>query len=242
MALDIDFSKHAIVLTSMLPELHELATFAAMSIERAWVEQLHAESFAGRLTSQQRRELGLPRLPTLAEHSVPQLHLPALALALRADYLQGGEDMRGFMPILAHLAARAPDGPLSSPAYLPGRVPFVPGVDGRRMAGDNAIYLAGDLHLLEQQLERVSSLAVLRRIMTAVDPDTRIEFDDGANLDVARQHVWVALAEALRPFREAKIDAEQIGAVLERSVADVTERLRLAAAEIKAALQLAGHV
>src|SRR5258708_4686090 len=75
LATGVDFSRNHLVLTSMVPEVHELALFTSMVIDQEWCYKLYKESFGGLLTAYQRRELGLPRLPSVTEVVYPQIHL-----------------------------------------------------------------------------------------------------------------------------------------------------------------------
>ena len=104
-ATGVDFDRNHLILTSMVPEVHEICLYASMAVPREWCEKLYRESFAGLLTTYQRRELGLPNTESVAEVNYPQLHLASMTLALGATVFQGGEEMRGYMHILESIAS-----------------------------------------------------------------------------------------------------------------------------------------
>jgi tryptophanyl-tRNA synthetase len=245
-AADLDFRRHRLLLTSMVPEVHELSLFTAMAIDHAWCRRLHAESFAGLLTTYQRRELGLDHLPSLAEVAYPQLHLATLAIGLGVRYFQGGEEMRGYLPVIERITERLRDVGLQTPAFLAGATTFLIGTDGRHMASDNAIYLAEDPASIAERLSRIRSREILRQLAGATD-DEALAGELASNgsegdLGKAAARVASALAETLRPFREARASVEEMAEILETSALVARERLRETLIRVKARFGIPGYV
>ena len=238
MAMDLDFGgDHHILLTSMVPEAHETAFFISMSMDFCWAQALYRESFAGLLSTYQRAELGLPRTPTVAEITYPQCHLAALTLGLGAELFQGGEEMRGYMDIMAAASQRYPA--LTMPKFM-GDATFVLGTDGHHMASENALYISAPLSEIEEQIQQIRSINVfenwagalgseeLRSALSATQkasPDERLKILQGMTSEL--------LTSALRRFRSAaKSDADTI-AILEKSSSFARERLQDTGALLK---------
>jgi tryptophanyl-tRNA synthetase len=243
-ALDVDFSKNHIVLTSMLPEAHELAFYASIHLSDAWCHKLFNESFAGILTTYQRAELGLPPLPSIAEVIYPQCFLAAVTMGLRADFFQGGEEMRGYLHIMDALAARIPS--LKAPNFLAG-APFVLGTDGQHMASENAIYISADNEEISSQLSKVNDKAVfynwalaLREATSFRDMDRDILASDATTLDHLRSQVEHSLLAEFAPFRKRSFSSEDIVSILERSSSFARERLSSSVAAIKREMKVTG--
>lgn len=247
LATGVDFTQHHIVLTSMVPEAHELALFASMALDHTWCQQLYRESFAGLLNSYQRHELGLPKQPSIAEVVYPQVHLAALTIGLRADFFQGGEEMKGYVPLLSALASNLPGDKFRQPAFLPGRSTFLIGTDGKHMASENAIYLSADVASLSGQLAKVEGAETLRRMSMAIEDESlTLELAAEAKSKAvasaaAREKLVAAMAELLKPFREATTTTAEIGEHLERSAAVARGRVQRSLIALKEELQVTGH-
>lgn len=219
----IDTSQTRIVLTSMLPEVHELSLFTATLIEQPWCDTLYRESFAGILGAYARDELGLPRLPSVAEVVYPQLHLATLTLGLHADFFQGGEEMRGYLGLLARMAGALG---VRKPAFLPGRRTFVPGSDGRHMATENAIYLSAPEGEIVEACTQAPSNRVLSIWSECNTEQVAISEDEQCPEEHSRKSVAEQLKKTLAKFRDGKISNAQIVSALEESALVARERLK----------------
>lgn len=238
LAMDIDFEgQHHILLTSMAPEAHETAFFLSMSMDFGWAQALYRESFAGLLSTYQRAELGLPRMPSLAEIAYPQCHLAALTLGLGAEAFQGGEEMRGYMGIMAAAAERHPA--LILPKFV-GDATFVLGTDGHHMASENAIFISAPPSDVEAQIRQVRSIAVMENwaralgskdLLAALASDRRTDPD--SHVKEVQDVAVKAIAEAFDRFGPSRRSDADIVAVLEKSSSFARARLQETAARIK---------
>lgn len=246
MSTDIDLDEAHIVLTSMLPELHELSLFASLAIDNAWCKSLYRESFAGLLSSYQRRELCLPPLPSVAETIYPQLYLPSLTLGLRTHFFQGGEEMRGYLAIMDMLSNNMPCMP-SAPAFMEGKDTFIIGTDGQHMASENAIYLSASESDLIRDLERVESLSILKQWAHSFDDEKlllkiRKTEENENSLSMGRQIMLQYLKEEFAGFRESKIDNQTIVYVLEKSAIIARERIKNTLILVKKEIGIPGYL
>lgn len=244
LATGIDFGRNYIVLTSMVPEAHEVALFAGMVLEHAWFEDLYRESFAGILSSYQRDELGLPRLASMAEVFYPQCHLAALTLGLRAAQFQGGEEMRGYMHIMKAIAAEFEV--LTAPDFM-GGAPFVLGTDGEHMGTENAIFVSAPSDEIAAQAASVSDAAVFLNWAEALANSEvaslaaqGIVSGEGVNFDGLKAKATQMVVEALQPFRETRLADADLVSVLERSSRIARERVAATAAALKSELRITG--
>ena len=244
MALEIDFGNHHIVLTSMVPEVHELAFFVTLHLDEAWCRKLYRESFAGILSSYQRAEIGLPSLPSVAEVVYPQCHLAALTLGLGADYFQGGEEMLGYMHIMEEIARKVPV--LRPPKFIAG-ARFVLGTDGNHMGAENAIYVSAPREQIQAQVAGVTDVEVFANWASALrDTDNFKQFGpDSLNaaavpIKELRAQVGGALVAELEKFSAHKLRQGDMVAVLERSSAFAREKLNACLTSIKRELKITG--
>lgn len=241
----INLDETNIVLTSMLPEAHELSFYASLALDNVWCERLYNESFAGQLSSYQRRELSLPHLPSVGETIYPQIHLATLTLGLGADYFQGGEEMRGYLGIMDEISSNL-EGISRAPALMEGRCTFVVGIDGHHMGSENAIYLSSS----EKELERCLADTNSSNIFKQWSKDFRDEKllsglckDEGdeAHLEKNRQVMFKFLAEELVKFRESSITNQEIVNVLEKSSIIARERLKETLIKVKEKFGIPGY-
>lgn len=238
LAMNIDFSgEHHILLTSMAPEAHETAFFLSMGMDFGWAKALYRESFAGLLSTYQRAELGLARTPSLAEVAYPQCHLAALTLGLGAETFQGGEEMRGYMDIMAVASQRYPD--LILPKFL-GDATFVLGTDGQHMASENAIFISAPLSEIEDQMRQVRSIAVFENWASALGSEelqralgSKAQASPEDHLNALQGVAVEVLSGTLRRFRSpSKSDADIVD-ILEKSSNFARARLQETAARLK---------
>lgn len=245
MSTGIDLNEAQIVLTSMLPEAHEFGLFASLGISHEWCRSLFAESFPGLLSSYQRRELGLPRLPSVAEVVYPQVHLAGLTLALHASFFQGGEEMRGYIGLMEAMAESLDNrGRLKVPAFLPGRSTFLNGTDGHHMAGENAVYLSASEAETYQTVGKVQSLEVVRQWFQAMDRADVLERVLPSTEQELRAETIASIAQLLSAellhFRDSQISNMDIVRMLERSATEVRTLIRDTLVEIKGRLGIPG--
>lgn len=234
-----------IVLTSMLPEAHELSFYASLVLDNAWCERLYNESFAGQLSSYQRSELSLPLLPSIGETIYPQIHLPTLTLGLGANYFQGGEEMRGYLGIMNEIANKLKGIP-TAPALMEGRSTFVVGIDGEHMGSENAIYLSSSEKELERCLADMNSSHVFKQWSKDFRDEKLLSGlckgeEDEAHLEKSRQVMFKFLSEELAKFRESSISNQEIVNVLERSSVIARERLKETLINVKGNFGIPGY-
>jgi tryptophanyl-tRNA synthetase len=246
-ATGVDFQRSHLVLTSMVPEVHELCLFTSLAMSQAWCSKLYRESFAGLLTAYQRKELGLPRLATMAEVNYPQLHLATMTLGLGAHFFQGGEEMKGYLPILECIVQHMKDKSIHMPAFMPGKSTFVLGIDGQHMASENAVYLSSDDRTVAEQIAKIKEPRILARICAAVgleDISTQVlvRSSQGA-ADAIFKQASEGLVELLRPFRNANtMPTTEVTEILERSAISARERVRETLIRVKGTLGIPGYV
>ena len=234
-ATGIDLEQNSIVLTSMLPEALEFAFFAGQALDQSWCYQLYEESFAGILSSYQRRELGLPNRPSVSEVTYPQLHLASLTLGMGADYFQGGEEMRGYLGIMETIVHGL--GQLvKMPNFLAGRTTFLIGTDERHMASENAIYLSESAENIAQGLSKIRSIETLHHLAESIGGRefTKNLPREKDSLDECCKSVNSLLVKDLAKFRDRKISNEQIAEVLDASAIRVREQILKNLVKVKA--------
>lgn len=245
MSTGIDLNESNIVLTSMIPEVHELSLFASLAIDNVWCERLYSESFAGQLSSYQRRELLLPCLPSIGETVYPQIHLATLTLGLRADYFQGGEEMRGYIGIMEEISKNLKS-ISKAPKLMEGRCTFLVGTDGQHMASENALYLCSSEKELEKCLANTNSLNTINqwsqgfhdeKLLSALCKDEKNE----AHLKNSCQLMLNFLTEELAKFRNSSITNKEIVAVLEKSSLLARERIKETLIKVKSEFGIPGY-
>jgi len=145
MACGIDLKRCHIFLTSMVPESLELMTYLSNYIDHGFCDDLFKRSFLGLISPQDREEIGLPLVPSIAELTYPQLALPALTLGLGAKAFQGGEEISGYLMIMRQLVRQfnaANKLQLVAPIWEQPETSFLHGTDGNHMMSENAIYVS----------------------------------------------------------------------------------------------------
>lgn len=237
MSTGINLEKNNIVLTSMLPEAHELACFTSLVIDDAWCERLYNESFAGQLSSYQRTELSLPNLPSAGEKIYPQIHLAALTLGLKADYFQGGEEMRGYIGIMDEISNKFKK-ITKAPVFMEGRCTFVAGTDGHHMASENALYLSSSEKEIKKCLADTQSPSIFKqwskdfrdeKLQTALNKNEEQE----AYIDNSQKLMSQFFTNELAKFRDSSITNKEIVNMLEKSSLIARERLKETLIDVK---------
>jgi len=231
-------SRFHVVLTSMVPEAIELAHYLSMGLDHPWCDRLYEETFAGRLDSYQRAQLGLGKYPSVAEVVFPQLGLASLALGLGATGFQGGEEMRGYLDIMTTLAGAHSQ--LEAPAFVPGGCMFLTGTDGRHMATENAIFLSEPKERVFERLATVADNRIFAEWAAALgdrDLSTKVLRDSP---DGARSAIAELLSERLAPFRDSRLERAGVVEELQRGAFEARERVRDALVSLKTALYVTG--
>jgi tryptophanyl-tRNA synthetase len=244
-ATGIDLNENQIILTSMIPEVHELSLFTSHFISSSWCNALYKESFAGLLTSYQRKELQLPREPSLAEVIYPQIHLATLTLGLRANFFQGGEEMRGYLDIMqAMIEGFQKSINLRMPAFLKGSSTFLVGTDGRHMASENAIYISSTEEEIASALSKIESRDTFLKISNALKSEklTTSLSNDSSITENGVSLMRNALANELRKFRESNISNNEIATILDNSAVVVREIIKETLVEVKKTFSLPGFI
>jgi hypothetical protein len=227
----IDPDRTHIVLSSMVPEAHELAVFAGLVIDQDWCRKLFEESFGGLLNSYQRHQLELPRTPSVTETIYPQLHLASLTLGLGAGGFQGGEEMRGYIPIMSEIASALP--PLTAPEFVEGPITFLAGSDGRHMATDNAVYLGASPDELRSITDSTVDVSILSDWARALGDTSSADKLRNADIDAARRLTADLLAERLAEFRDSSLSAGQVVDSIEAGALAARQRIGTKLAAVK---------
>ena len=223
-ATGIDQRKSHVVLTSMVPEVHELAFFTGALLDFQWLQQLYGESFCGLLGSFQRHELDLPRLASVTEATYPQIALATMTLGLGATAFQGGEEMRGYLHIMDAIRERAGrSAGFCKPKFVTAKSTFLLGTDGLHMASENAVYLSSSKSELQSAVASVKSADVFTtwyRALGRNDLAKRVKDPlDSRAYDIMVDH----LIETLAPFRDFKMANVDIADTLEQSAISARE-------------------
>lgn len=247
-ATGINLDENHILLTSMLPEAHELSLFTSLAIDYHWCKKLYSESFAGLLSTYQRQQLRLSLSPSIAEVTYPQIHLATLTLGLRADFFQGGEEMRGYFGIMEAMTEQLKRKiSLRVPSLLTAKSTFCIGTDGLHMASENAIYVSASEKEIMHNLSRVQSSNILKSLLTNFDQgdlieNNKSETESDERLKTNSRKASEFLTGELAKFREFQITNNEIAEILEKSAIAARERLRETLIEIKGAYQIPGFV
>lgn len=243
MATGVDFNNNHLILTSMIPEMHELSLFTSLQIDHEWCQKLYSESFAGMLDSYQRKELNLPRYPSLAEVSYPQICLAALTLGLRADLFQGGEEMRGYLQIMETIVEGFKSISLKSPELLTTNCTFLVGTDGRHMWGENAVYLSDSEEEIHKCLSKVESLEIFKKWCIALNQEELAQSINSEANKSSKESVHLMsnlICEEFSKFRKCQVKNQEIIDVLEKSSIVARERLKEVLIEVKTSLGITG--
>lgn len=239
----INIGNNHIVLTSMVPEAFELDLYSSILLPHSWCTKLYEESFAGILNSGQRRDLQLPRLASVAEVTYPQIHLASFTLGLRAEFFQGGEEMRGYLGIMEMIAEELGKRvPISVPRLMTAKSTFLIGYDGQHMSGENAIYLSASEVELQRDVSKVQHPAVLREWVLALDRTQllpQIEASQTVSAGAIRSVSQLLIGEFSK-FRESRTTNREIAEILETSSLVARERIKDTLSEVKAAYGVPG--
>ena len=240
-ATGIDLRKNSITLTSMLPESHELFLLASMHFDHSFCNELYRETFPALLGSYQRREMGLPRSPSVAEVAYPQIHLAALALGVGAQYFQGGEEMKGYTVPMEKLSERIG---LPVPTFLPGRSTLVLGTDGQHMATENALFISAPEEELSKDLSVDANLRAVQSWCQLLGLDEVYNMlgrsKNSTELPSVLKAASTQIASHFAKFRNACTDAQAIGATLENGARTISSKLRQTLCKLKSSQGFAG--
>ncbi len=229
-------------LTSMVPEMHELAFFTGSMLDLSWINKLYEESFGGLLGSFQRYKLGLPRLCSVTEAVYPQMALATLTVGLGTAAFQGGEEMRGYLHIIEAICEKAGHVlGFQKPEFITSKCTFLLGTDGRHMASENAIYLSSSEDELQNDIKRVKSTEVFRNWYEALGQGNLAKKVEDPLSAGSFRTMYELLVESFRPFRECKISNMDIAADLEKSAMSAREALCSSLAKIKKAFGIPGY-
>ena len=242
-ATGVNFDENHLVLTSMIPEMCELSLFASIGIDHEWCRRLYTESFAGLLDSYQRKELNLPRYPSLAEVSYPQICLAALTIGLRTDFFQGGEEMRGYLQIMEAMVEGFQGITLRVPALLTTKCTFLPGTDGNHMWGENAVYLSDSEEAIYQSISKTKSLNVFKRWCMACNQQELVQTFGMESDNVSKDSCQLMadyLVREFSKFRDFRISNQEIIDIFKNSSIVARERLKELLIEAKTLLGVTG--
>jgi tryptophanyl-tRNA synthetase len=241
-ATGVDLENTSIALTSMLPEAHEMYIFASAHMDNSLCQDLYRESFPALLGSYQRKQLGLPHQPSVAEINYPQIHLAALTLGVRADFFQGGEEMKGYAVPLEALSQtlRIPE-----PKFLPGQSTLVLGTDGQHMASDNALFISAPEDEISESILSIRNSSILQSWCHALGMEeiaNQLKVGrEPAQLREIGQRASKSFAAHFSKFREYSTDPQFVGAILEKGSAKIRARLSATLTNIKHERSFAGY-
>jgi tryptophanyl-tRNA synthetase len=226
------------ILTSMLPEALELMTLLSAHIELPYCERLYSQSYAGLLKTYHRPQVGLGKYPSIAEFIFPQIGLPALTIGLQTQAFQGGEEISGYVHIMAEIVRSFNEQHgevLRAPRLHAPETNFLVGVDGTHMIPGNEITLSADPDEIKATVERITETQVIRDWYTALGYQdlARALPDAGAADQKMKATMTEVLIDSLARFREFRVTNKEIaellydGADVARSlISDTTNRVK----------------
>ena len=228
------------VLTSMIPELFELSFYASMVCDQDLVATLYEQTFPAIIGPVRRKEMGLGVTPSAAELNYPQIGLASLVIGLGASFLQGGEEMAGYVPCFEMICSRLPAEMGSQPKYLPARFPFVLGTDGEHMGDHNAVYISSPERDVESALRGCRSPAALEQWGAIFECEDSLD-PSSASERLRRTHLVETVIERFRPYRECALSKGEVVERLELDAWWARERLSHFLDALKSVFLMPGH-
>ncbi len=238
-----DVENNNILLTSDIAHLFlEHMLYYSTVIDVEYCNHLYQNSFLGSLKSYQRKELGLSNYPSVTEWLYPQIGIAAMALSLNADYFQGGEEIIGYIYIMEEIAEnlkRRNNISISVPRYLPSKIGYINGTDGKYMIQKNCVFLSEDIDDLEAKIMSVQDKKVLQEWYNSLHrEDLSQALEHSAFSLEEKMKFFGILAEELRPFRENRLTNEYLLNVLDKGKESVEDILKSSLEPLKNSLNI----
>lgn len=238
-----DIENNNIVLTSDIAHLFlEHMLYYSTVVDVEYCNHLYENSFLGSLKSYQRKELGLKNYPSVTEWLYPQLGIAAMALSLKADYFQGGEEIIGYIYIMEEIVEnlKKRNGiSVNVPEYLPSKVGYINGVDGKYMIQKNCVFLSENIEDLKSKIMSINDKKVIQEWYHSLHHE---DLSKGLeNIDLTSEeklNFFNILSEELRPFRENKLTNEYLFTVLNKGKESVQEVLKSSLEPLKNSLNI----
>ncbi|CAA7194797.1 hypothetical protein [Chryseobacterium potabilaquae] len=238
-----DIENNNIVLTSDIAHLFlEHMLYYSTVIDTEYCNHLYENSFLGSLKSYQRKELGLSNYPSVTEWLYPQLGIASMALSLNADYFQGGEEIIGYIYIMQEIAEnlkRRNGISINIPEYVPSKIGYINGVDGKYMIQKNCVFLSEKLEDLESKIMSINDKRVFQEWYNSLHREDLSKELELSNLTTdAKMNFFHILAEELRPFRENQLTNEFLLDVLDKGKNSVEHLLKESLFPLKDSLNI----
>lgn len=241
LASGINVDRCHIFVTSQVPELLELMLWLGMAVDQSYCEILHRSSFTGLIAPYQRHQMGLHTYPSVSEVTYPQLGPPALALGLGASGFQGGEEISGYVDIVAVIVEafnhRYGD-VLRKAKYVAPKTPFLVGTDGLHMSNGNHVTLSAPPESIHSACMDIRDYSILHQWYTALDSPERATMipPTGSPSVEAKKEMAGFLTELLAPYRNIKITNAELLDIISRGAESARERVSLTVERVKAAI------
>lgn len=238
-----DVEKNNIILTSDIAHLFlEHMLYYSTVVDVAYCNHLYENSFLGSLKSYQRKELGLKNYPSVTEWLYPQLGIASMALGLKADYFQGGEEIIGYIYIMEEIIENMKKNnnlDITIPQYLPSKVGFINGIDGKYMIQKNCVFLTENIEDLTSKVMSINDKKVIQEWYTSLHREDLAEkLDKKYITDEDRKEFLYILSEELLPFRENRLTNEYLLNVLEKGKESVQDILKSSLEPLKSVLNI----
>ena len=239
----LDIEKNHIVLTSQIhSHFMEHLLYYSTVFDANYCNHLYENSFLGSLKSYQRKELGINNYPSVVEWLYPQIGISAMTLGLDASYFQGGEEIIGYIYIMEEIIENLEKRlglNIKVPDYVPSKIGYINGTDGKYMIQKNCLFLAEDEKTLYEKVHSINDKKVYMEWYNSMHFEDKavalsnreLELDD--KIEMAE-----TLLDELRPFRENHLTNGEIievlkkgetkaKAILERTAKPLRESLRI---------------
>lgn len=238
-----DVEHNNIVLTSDIAHLFlEHMLYYSTVVDVEYCNHLYENSFLGSLKSYQRKELGLRNYPSVTEWLYPQLGIAAMALSLKADYFQGGEEIIGYIYIMEEIVEnlKKRNGiSVNVPEYLPSKIGYINGVDGKYMIQKNCVFLSENIEDLKSKIMSITDKKVIQEWYNSLHQEDLSEGLDNIDLTIEeKMKFFNILSEELLPFRENRITNEHLFKVLNKGKESVQEALKSSLEPLKNSLNI----
>lgn len=247
-AAGVDPRKASIVLTSELPELFEIAFLLSRTVDVDEVAKRHLNTFAAHLPTAQRRKLGLAANASVAEVSYPYLGISAYALALGADFWQGGSEVAAnhqYMTELAELFNReVKRSVFKSPKLLLSKLAQFPAADGTPMTYANRLSIDASEDEVRRHVDAIRDANVFAMWLevASLTAAARAVRRSGVFGDKERDVLMSGLVSVLTPFREPRVTNRQVLRALSRGTKAAREQMQDTLRSMRAALGFSSYL
>lgn len=238
-----DVENNNIVLTSDIAHFFlEHMLYYSTVIDVEYCNHLYENSFLGSLKSYQRKELGLSNYPSVTEWLYPQLGIAAMALSLKADYFQGGEEIIGYIYIMEEIAEnlkKRNNISINIPKYLPSKIGYINGTDGKYMIQKNCVFLSEEIEDLQSKIMSINDKRVLQEWYNSLHREDLSKNLEHNNLTIEeKKKFFDIISDELRPFRENRLTNEYLINVLDKGKDSVQGLLESSLEPLKNSLNI----